>query len=133
MCPGKQNRPRGPLVAFPPVPTPPQVLVGYYQLPSSVDEPLVLVINPKGARARAVQRVWNRWVRMSEREILGAGGAWVEAAGMGCRTPVLLSGRRRRRRGPGAAHSLYQAVGGPRAAAAAAASGGAELWVCPRV
>ncbi|KAG2488131.1 hypothetical protein HYH03_013277 [Edaphochlamys debaryana] len=36
------------------------VLIGYYQLPTSVDEPLRNVINPRGARARTTRRVWNR-------------------------------------------------------------------------
>ncbi|KAG2488904.1 hypothetical protein HYH03_012534 [Edaphochlamys debaryana] len=37
-----------------------QILVGYYQLPTSIDEPLTTVINPRGLRARTAPRVWNR-------------------------------------------------------------------------
>lgn len=37
-----------------------QVLMGYMTIPSSVDQPLDLVINPQGNEARSKTRVWNQ-------------------------------------------------------------------------
>ena len=37
-----------------------QVLVGFYDIPKSVEQPLQLVINPEGAEARRRMVVWNR-------------------------------------------------------------------------
>ncbi|CAK0782676.1 hypothetical protein CVIRNUC_005871 [Coccomyxa viridis] len=37
-----------------------QVLVGFYDIPKSVEQPLQLVINPEGAEARGRKVVWNR-------------------------------------------------------------------------
>lgn len=35
------------------------VLVGFYELPSSTDKPLKLVVNPQGVAARTEKRIWN--------------------------------------------------------------------------
>ena len=37
-----------------------QVLVGFYDIPKSVEQPLQLVINPEGVEARGRKVVWNR-------------------------------------------------------------------------
>ena len=37
-----------------------QVLMGYVTIPSTVDQPLDLVVNPQGAATRSRPRVWNR-------------------------------------------------------------------------
>lgn len=35
------------------------VLVGFYELPSSPNKPLKLVVNPQGIAARTEKRIWN--------------------------------------------------------------------------